>query len=140
MQSAVDTNPDPPALGVALVVEDEILLRIVQADQLRRLGFTVLEAKSGQDALTVLKTVEGVTVVVTDVDMPGDTDGAALASWLRQERPNIKVISAFESNKMVGTVPLCKTLGAFRVNRNASTPPFEEASPPLKRVRPVSPA
>lgn len=115
MQSAVDTNPDPPALGVALVVEDEILLRIVQADQLRRLGFTVLEAKSGQDALTVLKTVEGVTVVVTDVDMPGDTDGAALASWLRQERPNIKVISAFESNKMVGTATTLQNIG--RVSR-----------------------
>jgi CheY-like chemotaxis protein len=98
MQSAVETNSDSPALGAVLVVEGEILLRLVVADQLRSLGFTVLEARSGDDALVVLKTVDGVALVVMDAQTPALADGVALASWLREERPLIKVISVLEAN------------------------------------------
>ena len=46
----------------------------------------------GDHALIVLNTVENVALVITDMRMPGQTDGAALLSWLRQEKPHIKVI------------------------------------------------
>jgi len=84
--------PVDPCAGCVLVVEDEVILRMDIADQLRSSGFTVLEALNGDHALIVLNTVENVALVITDMRMPGQTDGAALLSWLRQEKPHIKVI------------------------------------------------
>lgn len=59
---------------------------------MRSSGFIVLEAPNGDDALTVLNREEDVALVITDMRMPGQIDGGALLSWLRQERPRIKVI------------------------------------------------
>ena len=90
--------------GSILVVEDEVILRMDLGDHLRSSGFTVLEAPNGDDALAVLKTEEGVRLVVTDMRMPGEIDGGALVSWLRQEKPHIKVI-VVSGNLAVDVLP-----------------------------------
>jgi CheY-like chemotaxis protein len=84
--------PDSPCAGSILVVEDEVILRMDLADHLRSSGFIVLEALNGDHALTVLSTEESVMLVITDMRMPGQIDGGALLSWLRQEKPHIKII------------------------------------------------
>jgi CheY-like chemotaxis protein len=78
--------------GTVLVVEDELLIRLDLADQLRSVGLVVVEASTGDEALTVLKANDAVDLVVSDIRMPGKTDGMELAAWLRRERPKIKIV------------------------------------------------
>ena len=76
-----------------LVVEDEILIRWVTSEHLRECGYRVVEAGSGDDAIEVLRRSDfTISVVFSDVMMPGSIDGFALAQWVRKHRPDIKVI------------------------------------------------
>jgi CheY-like chemotaxis protein len=80
---------------VVLVVEDEILVRMVIADYLRSCGYRVIEAASADEALIVLQHKEfEVDVVFSDIEMPGSMDGFELSKWLRANRPMVDVILA----------------------------------------------
>lgn len=74
-----------------LVVEDEVLLRLLLAEELRMAGYTVLEAANGEEALTILRSPLKLDVVVTDLRMP-HMDGAALVRAIRSELPYLKII------------------------------------------------
>jgi CheY-like chemotaxis protein len=74
-----------------LVVEDELLLRLDLSNQLRMAGFDVIEADTGDEALRVLANEIDVELVLTDIRMPGNTDGMGLAKWIRRQAPHIKV-------------------------------------------------
>jgi two-component system, response regulator PdtaR len=93
-RSGPSDAPAPSILPTILVVEDEPLLRLWIADELRESGFTILEAASADEAMDVLGSPVPVQAVLTDVQMPGRMDGAALAEWLRRERPELKIIIA----------------------------------------------
>ena len=83
-----------PAEAV-LVVEDDVLIRLVIAAYLRDCGYRVLEAASGAEAVQLLeRDAAGISVVLTDVEMPGAMDGFALARWIRRERPGVEVVIA----------------------------------------------
>jgi DNA-binding NtrC family response regulator len=88
--------PDSPGdltTGHILIVEDECAIRADLVDQLRAGGFAhVLEAASGDQALDILADHSGIEIVVTDVLMPGRTDGLALLAWVRANRPQAKVV------------------------------------------------
>jgi CheY-like chemotaxis protein len=56
--------------GTVLIVEDELLIRLDLADHLRSAGLTVVEASTGDEALTVLKANDAVDLVVSDIRMP----------------------------------------------------------------------
>ena len=90
--------------GTVLLVEDESAVREATKRMLRKFGFTVIEAKHGQDAL-LLWEQEGksVDVVLTDVVMPS-MGGAELARALRARRPNLRVV--FMSGYTQGTLEL----------------------------------
>jgi CheY-like chemotaxis protein len=75
-----------------LIVENEVLVRWMVADELRANGFSVLEVPNGGEALAILQTSASVSLVMTDVRMPGSIDGIALAQWVRVARPDLKVI------------------------------------------------
>jgi CheY-like chemotaxis protein len=77
-----------------LVVEDEILVRAMVADDLREQGYRVIEATHADDALSVLRSGVPVELVLTDVQMPGPLDGLGLARLIRADYPAIKVIIA----------------------------------------------
>jgi CheY-like chemotaxis protein len=82
----------PVSQVVILVVEDEALIRMDAADQLATVGFSVIEASTGQEARQVLETGDRVDLVFTDVDMPGEPDGLLLAREIRSRWPAIPVI------------------------------------------------
>lgn len=89
----IDDRPDPPQ--VVLVVEDEILVRMVIADYLRSCGYRVIEAASADEAMIILQHKEfEVDVVFSDIEMPGSMDGFELSKWLRANRPTVDVILA----------------------------------------------
>ncbi|MCA0996641.1 ATP-binding protein [Alloyangia pacifica] len=83
----------PDASGkTILVVEDEILVRMVVVDALRDRGFTVLEAGTGAEALDVLATETPIDLLLTDVGLPKGMNGRQLAQAARQARPTLKVV------------------------------------------------
>jgi len=94
------TSPAPPATSTTiaetvLVVEDDILIRLVIAQYLRECGYKVIEAANGEEAVIVLKQAElKIDVVFSTVQMPGAMDGFALARWTRQNRKGVDVILA----------------------------------------------
>jgi CheY-like chemotaxis protein len=77
-----------------LVVEDEILIRLMAAEALRDAGFGVLEAGTADEALAILEKEASVDLVFADVRMPGTMDGIALARLLRKTRPDLKIAVA----------------------------------------------
>ncbi|QDO95969.1 response regulator [Ferrovibrio terrae] len=77
---------------VVLVVEDEVLIRMVVAEYLRDCGYVVVEAGSAHEALALFKADVEVDVVFSDIQMPGPMDGFGLAQWVRQNKPGVEVI------------------------------------------------
>jgi CheY-like chemotaxis protein len=75
-----------------LVVEDEMLVRVMLADALRDAGYEAVEAVDGDEAIRLLGGCDKISVVVSDVRMPGSLDGIALAKRVRSERPEIKIV------------------------------------------------
>ncbi|MEP9360062.1 PAS domain-containing protein [Sphingomonas sp. KR3-1] len=77
--------------GVALLVDDEELVRMSTADMLVDLGYQVTEASSAEEALALLGTGLTPNLVVTDHLMPG-MSGAQLARELKAMRPDLPVL------------------------------------------------
>lgn len=79
---------------VVLIVEDEVLIRMMLAEHLRAAGFRVIECHTTVDAIAVLRSASDVDAVVTDVRLPGETDGIDLARLVRSDFPHIKILLA----------------------------------------------
>ena len=75
-----------------MIVEDEFLIRLTLAEVLADEGYEVLEAESGDDAVTLLDEVGEIAVLLTDIQLPGTLDGLALVEHARRGRPNLPVI------------------------------------------------
>jgi DNA-binding NtrC family response regulator len=75
-----------------LLVEDEVLLRMVIADHFREAGFNLLEAANGEEARKIVGAIEDIDIVVSDIHMSTASDGLDLASWLIDNAPEIPVI------------------------------------------------
>ena len=76
-----------------LVVEDEMLVRVLAADALREAGFEVFEAGDGERALHLCKNT-AVDVLFTDIRLPGGISGWDVAERCREKNPRIPVIYA----------------------------------------------
>ncbi|HRF10236.1 MAG TPA: CHASE3 domain-containing protein [Xanthobacteraceae bacterium] len=77
--------------NVILVVEDEARVRGVSVTALRELGYTVIHADSGGNALEKLRAYPGVSLLFTDIVMPG-MNGKALATAALKDFPHLKVL------------------------------------------------
>lgn len=77
--------------GVVLVVDDEDLVRASTAHMLGELGYSVLEANSGEEAIRLLEGSQPIDLLVTDHLMPG-ISGTDLAMHLRRARPDVRVL------------------------------------------------
>ena len=81
-----------PERSTILVVEDEILIRLMIAEYLREFGFKVVEAGDAAQATRILGSEEAVDVVFSDIRMPGDMNGIALAKWIGRNKPGVGVV------------------------------------------------
>lgn len=91
-QPAMELGPELRGNEVLLVVEDEEGVRSLICRTLRDLGYCVLEAKHGEDALTVLHEHHGPAhAVISDLVMP-ELGGAQLIEMLHAWYPALKVL------------------------------------------------
>ncbi len=75
-----------------LVVEDEVPIRMDIAAFLENEGFTVHEASTADDAVSLVNVNPDIRVMVTDIDMPGTMDGLNLAAAVRDRWPPVQII------------------------------------------------
>ncbi len=86
------TRSVPSPLAQVLIVEDESDVRRVLVSQEKNGGFTVSQAKDGDDAFTLLNTGYRPKLIVTDIIMPGALQGPELAERARNLIEDLKVI------------------------------------------------
>lgn len=88
--------PDPSErMPTIMIVEDELLIRTSLSDFLQECGFKVIEAGNADEAIQLLETrALSIDLVMTDVRMPGSTDGFGLAKWIRENRCGLPVLIA----------------------------------------------
>ena len=77
-----------------LFVEDEVLVSALMSDVLEERGFSVHAVENGEAALEYLQSGAPVDVLFTDINMPGEIDGAELAKVARNLRPDLPVVYA----------------------------------------------
>jgi two-component system, cell cycle sensor histidine kinase and response regulator CckA len=90
---AAQAGPLPHGTETLLVVEDEPSVRRLACRVLEALGYKVLSASNGQDALHVARDYQGppIRLVVTDVIMPL-MGGKVMAEWLKTAQPGLKIL------------------------------------------------
>ncbi|MBZ6079169.1 response regulator [Microvirga puerhi] len=93
LQTVPADTVEPFGAGrTVLVVEDNPSVRQVATSTLRSLGFDVVEAETGDEAIHVLQSNERVRLVLSDVRMPGELTGIDLAQYIKGERPDVQVL------------------------------------------------
>jgi CheY-like chemotaxis protein len=94
VEIAVETRPPPAATPgeTILVVEDDEDVRSYSAHILRGLGYDVVEAPAGDDALRLLDVCPDIRLLFTDVGLPGTLNGRELADEAIRRRPGLKVL------------------------------------------------
>lgn len=141
--------------GTILLVEDETATRLSVAEYLKSIGYEVLHAASGDEAIAALKIYReekqhGVDLLLTDVVMRG-MSGKELATTLQQENPKLKIIfmSGYTQdtvlkhgvqNSEVGFIqkPFSLRILSEHIAEMLQTVP-ENALPAAKKVQPAYP-
>src|SRR6188508_3602739 len=83
-------QPDPVAN--VLVVEDEMVLRLRAVDIVEDAGFNAVEAVNADEALSILESRTDISLLFSDIQMPGTMDGLKLAHAVHDRWPSIKII------------------------------------------------
>ena len=88
-----ETTSFPPGQETILIVEDELPIRKMLQTFLSKLGYRILEAGTGNEALQVWeKSAHEIDMLMTDVIMPDGMNGVELAKRLSESNPALKVI------------------------------------------------
>ncbi|MFC3579280.1 response regulator [Sphingomonas hylomeconis] len=86
------TGQNDHASASVLIVDSDIIVRHALADYLRHCGYRVVEAASSDEAqLALAEASLSVDVVLCDVAVAGHQSGFELATWVRQNRPELEV-------------------------------------------------
>jgi DNA-binding NtrC family response regulator len=88
-----------------LVAEDEFIILVDLADQLRSCGYRVIECLDAAQAIAVLASREPVDLVFSDIQMPGPFDGHDLAHWVARHRPEVRVILTSGDSQVLSQAP-----------------------------------
>jgi two-component sensor histidine kinase/DNA-binding response OmpR family regulator len=89
--ASVPVPDGAPATNV-LVVEDEMVLRMRAVDIVEDAGFTAIEAVNADEALSILESRSDISLLFSDIQMPGSMDGLTLAYAVADRWPAIKII------------------------------------------------
>jgi two-component sensor histidine kinase len=145
-----------PEVPNVLVVEDEMVLRMRAVDIVEDAGFCPVEAVNADEAISILESRSDISLLFTDIQMPGSMDGLKLAHAVHDRWPAIKIIlvsgqvkptdaerptdSRFFGKplgveKMIGELQAMVGTGALKIVPNAMLAPADEV---LDREAPVN--
>jgi two-component sensor histidine kinase len=85
-------STDRPGVPNVLIVEDEMVLRMRAVDIVEDAGFQPVEAVNADQALSILESRSDISLLFTDIQMPGTMDGLKLAHAVHDRWPAIKII------------------------------------------------
>lgn len=83
---------DSDGIPNVLVVEDEMILRMRAVDIVEDAGFNPIEAVNADEAMSILEARSDISLLFTDIQMPGSIDGLKLAHAVHDRWPHIKII------------------------------------------------
>src|ERR1700728_618820 len=83
---------EPAKIPNVLIVEDEMILRMRAVDIVEDAGFHPVEAVNADEALSILESRSDISLLFTDIQMPGSMDGLKLAHAVHHRWPAIKII------------------------------------------------
>jgi PAS domain S-box-containing protein len=91
-----------------LIVDDEPTVRMLLADVLSDLGYTLIEAVDSVAGLKVLRSDVHIDLLITDVGLPGGMNGRQMADAGREVRPNLRTlfITGYAENAAIGNEQL----------------------------------
>lgn len=119
-----------------LLVEDDFDVREVTSFILCQMGFEVIEAGSGAEALKFLESESPIDMLLTDVGLPGGMNGAELVQEALQCRPELPVliVSAYDDDSL-------KQFGAAKVNATVLRKPYfqEDLEKEIAKLLPDNP-
>jgi len=78
--------------AVVLIVEDDMVLRMLAVDMVTDAGYTPLEALDAAEAFVILESRTDIALMCTDIQMPGKIDGVGLAHAVHERCPTIGII------------------------------------------------
>src|ERR1700730_1838843 len=90
-QMAYAATPTPHP--IILIVEDEYMVRVNAAAMMEDVGFDVLEARNADEAIRLLESNPDISIVFTDIEMPGSMNGLKLAHAVTGRWPPIRIIA-----------------------------------------------
>lgn len=85
-------STDLPKVPKVLIVEDEMMLRMRAVDIVEDAGFSPVQAINADQALSILESRSDISLLFTDIQMPGSMDGLKLAHAVHDRWPGIKII------------------------------------------------
>jgi two-component sensor histidine kinase/CheY-like chemotaxis protein len=85
-------STDPNQVPNVLIVEDEMILRMRAVDMVEDAGFCPIEAVNADEAISILESRSDISLLFTDIQMPGSIDGLKLAHAVHERWPSIKII------------------------------------------------
>jgi len=92
---------------VVLVVDDDADVLDVVTSMLQELGCEVVSAQSGAQALEKLAQNERISILITDINMPG-MDGHELAERARRARPGLRILQLSGREPRRGGLPMIR--------------------------------
>jgi CheY-like chemotaxis protein len=129
----VESVPLPKGTETVLVVEDDPFVRSYVMTRVQSLGYSVVTAVDGNDALQKLRADISIDILFTDIVMPGGINGWELADLARQLRPGLPAL--FTSGYALET--LAKH-GRLRAGAIVLTKPYRTADLALRLREAVS--
>jgi CheY-like chemotaxis protein len=84
-------------------VEDDEDVRFITVTMLRSLGYNVLEAAGGNEALLLLRETENIALLVTDIMLSGPMNGKKVATEAEALQPGIRILymSGYSENAII---------------------------------------
>jgi two-component sensor histidine kinase/DNA-binding response OmpR family regulator len=152
-------STDSTQVPNVLVVEDEMILRMRAVDLVEDAGFCPVEAVNADEAMSILESRSDISLLFTDIQMPGTMDGLKLAHAVHERWPWIKIILVSGQVKpsdaerpadsrffgkplgveqMITELQAMVGAGALRIVPNATDRPADQAPHAMETVDPSS--
>ncbi|WP_349643094.1 sensor histidine kinase [Bradyrhizobium japonicum] len=91
-ESGAQMSTIPTSSPNVLVVEDEMILRMRAVDIVEDAGFHPVEAVNADEAIAILESRSDISLLFSDIQMPGSMDGLKLAHAVHDRWPAIKIV------------------------------------------------